>query len=863
MASAVYTEEQLNYFRICYIVTDILPKSLRLLFKQEWDSRHKATLGEWNDTPKNGLDFKNGESSAKQRRNARLLATMIKGNREEWDCTMLFYAILYSDSIYGLKALIQSNVDDLREFRNEDFAHMPQGKLSELKFRVAVSKVEIAFKQLGLSTVDIQTVRKQKSFPTDELQNVMKNVQKLIQDLQKKDAEVQYKQEKLQISEEQRLVLEDQLLNEAESFCVLPPRPPHPIAARDWEVAKVKQELSNLKMANANSLSYCYISGNPGSGKSQLAGLVAKTFYEEAIKDTSALSFVMTLSAESPEALMKSYVSLARNIGCPERTVINTLTSKDMTTEEKIDNLKDSVAAKIHLCTSWLLVVDNVSSVACTCVFLPEPENEQWGKGQLLIITQDSSCIPLDSSFTYHISISKGMELTDASRFLAVVSGITDQDLEDKVTKASELKFRVAVSKVEIAFKQLGLSTVDIQTVRKQKSFPTDEIQNVMKNVQKLIQDLQKKDAEVQYKQEKLQISEEQRLVLEDQLLNEAESFCVLPPRPPHPIAARDWEVAKVKQKLSNLKMANANSLSYCYISGNPGSGKSQLAGLVAKTFYEEAIKDTSALSFVMTLSAESPEALMKSYVSLARNIGCPERTVINTLTSKDMTTEEKIDNLKDSVATKIHLCTSWLLVVDNVSSVACTRVFLPEPENEQWGKGQLLIITQDSSCIPLDSSFTYHISISKGMELTDASRFLAVVSGITDQDLEDKVTKALDYQPLAKASAGMYVKQVRNTNPTFGWKDYLEKLEQGKHALTEDTLAKTIASYSNSMTVATRTSSCDSSQRSRSDSEDDDSEISFEGNNQKVEFFTVLLIHVYTLVAKLKKNRFSEQCTL
>ena len=436
MATAVYTEEQLNYFRICHIVTDILPQGLRLVFKQEWDSRYKATLGEWNDTPKNGLDFKNGESPAKQTRNARLLATMIKGNREEWDCTMLFYAILYSDSIYGLKALIQSNVDDLREFRNEDFAHMPQGKLSELKFRVAVRKVEIAFKQLGLSTVDIQTVSKQKSFPTDELQNVMKNVQKLIQDLQKKDAEVQDKQEKLQISEEQRLVLEDQLLNEAESFCVLPPKPPHPIAARDWEVAKVKQELSNLKRASANSLSYCYISGNPGSGKSQLAGLVAKTFYEEAIKDTSASSFVMTLSAESPEALMKSYVSLARKVGCPEYTVMNTFTSKDMTTEEKIDNLKDSIATKIHLYTSWLLVVDNVTSVACTRVFLPEPGNEQWGKGQLLITTQDSSCIPLDSSSASHISISKGMDLTDASCFLAMVTGITDHDLEAKVCKA-------------------------------------------------------------------------------------------------------------------------------------------------------------------------------------------------------------------------------------------------------------------------------------------------------------------------------------------------------------------------------------------------------------------------------------------
>ena len=131
MASKVYSEEQLNYFRVCHIATDILPPALRLLFKQEWDNRYKATYGEWKDTPQNGLDFKNGESLTNQRKNARLLATMANGDRAQWDCTMLFYAILYSDSIgRGLRPLIRTNVDDLRKFRNEDFAHMTEGQLS-------------------------------------------------------------------------------------------------------------------------------------------------------------------------------------------------------------------------------------------------------------------------------------------------------------------------------------------------------------------------------------------------------------------------------------------------------------------------------------------------------------------------------------------------------------------------------------------------------------------------------------------------------------------------------------------------------------------------------------------------------------
>ena len=429
MASQVYTEEQLNYFRICYISTDILPQGLRTIFKQEWDNRYKATYGEWKDIPKNGLDFKSGETPARQRRNARLLATMINGKRCEWDCTMLFYAILHSDSIHGLDPVIRSSVDDIREFRNEDFAHMPHGQLSDLKFRVAVRKVELAFQSLGLSTADIQNVSKQKTFPTNELQTVMKKVENLKQELQKTDA-------KLQCSEEQRQILAEQLQHEAKSFCVIPPKPPHQIAGREYEVARIEKELSNLRNDNQNSLSYCYISGNPGSGKSQLASLVAEKVYEEAIKDPSALSFVMTLNAENAETLLESYVSLARKIKCPEYTVTNTQTSEDMKIEEKIRNLKDLITTKLHHYTRWLLVVDNVTSVSRMQGFLPEPGNQQWGKGQLLITTQDSFCIPPDSSFISHISVSKGMVPSDAAYLLAMVSGINDPDMEDKVAKA-------------------------------------------------------------------------------------------------------------------------------------------------------------------------------------------------------------------------------------------------------------------------------------------------------------------------------------------------------------------------------------------------------------------------------------------
>ncbi|KAM7442562.1 hypothetical protein ABFA07_008500 [Porites harrisoni] len=540
MASQVYSEEQLNYFRVCHIATDILPPALRLLFKQEWDNRYKATYGEWKDTPQNGLDFKNGESPGNQRKNARLLATMANGDRAEWDCTMLFYAILFSDSIHGLSPMIRTSVDDLRKFRNEDFAHMTEGQLSNLDFSITVAKVETAFQALGLSTDDIQTVSKQKSFPTDELQNVKTSNQKLTQDLQTKDAELQDKAIEL-----------------------------------DKKTAELFQ--------------------------------------------------------------------------------------KDVELQEKKD--------KLH-----------------------ERHTE-----------------------------------------------------------------------------------------------------------------LQEKEAELQENKDRLKTTEEQRKVFEEQLQREVGPFCVLPPRPPHVIASRDSDVAMVSQKLTTLRKANVNSLSFFYISGNPGSGKSQLAGLVAENFYKEARKDTSAPSFVMTLNAQNLESLLESYFSLARKVSCPAYTITSTENSKDLNAERKIAIIKDLIATKIHLYSSWLLVIDNVTNLARMAQFLPERGNEQWGKGQLLITTQDCSCIPPESSITSHLSISKGMIYTDVANLLFELTGITDDGMGKKVAHALDYQPLALASAGVYVRKVRNTNPDFGWEEYLQKLEKGKRERTEEELTKVNNIYPNSMTEATR----------------------------------------------------------
>ena len=335
-------------------------------------------------------------------------------------------------------------------------------------------------------------------------------------------------------------------------------------------------------------------------------------------------------------------------------------------------------------------------------------------------------------------------------------------------------------------------STKKIDDFIVQTRFPTEELRPVTKKVD---------DLEMELRQEK-----QRPKILKDELKNKASHFCVLPAKPSHHVTERNRVASEITERLKALKEVNKKDLSYLYICGKPGSGKSQLAGLVAKRFFEEANEISSAAPFVMTLNAASPDSLLWSYALMARQLKCPEYAVTNTLNLKDIQIEEKIASLKMLLATKIGLYTAWLLVVDNVCSMSWVHVHLPERGNEQWSNGQVLITTQDVSSVPSTNSFVNHVSINKGMDVDDCRRLLETLSGIADCEMAKEVAKMLDYQPLALASAATYVNQVRQNKSTsnFHWVDFLEKVQKGQQSTTQEFPEESKLSYPKSITSAT-----------------------------------------------------------
>ena len=136
-----YSQEQLNYFRLCYVGFDLVPVGLRQIFKKEWDFLYKTTsFGEWKDTAQNGRDFYNKETKKSRKKNARYLTTIQSGNTAEWDSSCLFFAILYSDSVGNtLSPAVQKEVDDIRLVRNE-IAHITEAKLTDSTFQTSVDR---------------------------------------------------------------------------------------------------------------------------------------------------------------------------------------------------------------------------------------------------------------------------------------------------------------------------------------------------------------------------------------------------------------------------------------------------------------------------------------------------------------------------------------------------------------------------------------------------------------------------------------------------------------------------------------------------------------------------------------------------
>ena len=429
-----YTSEQLNYFRTCYIAFNLVPKALRKVFRQEWDFLYKTTgLGEWKETPQNGRDFFNNESRGSRKTNARYLATIQNGDTAKWDGSCLSFAILYSDSIgTTLSPTVRKHVDDLRQARN-DIAHIIEAELTDVNFHNYVAKVLAAVNSLTLSAIatDIEAVKNQTNFPTGEVKvlkmqanNLKAELGQAKQDLQEKEKEVE--------------TLTQEINSKVQSFCNLTFKPSHEIIRRANDVTRILKKMEDLQSGSNGAISTIYLSGNPGCGKSQIARQIGQEVFDKRSRENARLTFVATLNAETLETLADSYLRLATMLKITEYTLTNLATSKASEPKERIQHLTRLILPQMKEYCNWLIIADNVVDLSLVRSHLPPSGSKEWGNGQVLITTQDSSSIPSSAPLVYHESLSEGLQLDDAVALLKQVSGIPNQEKAEKVAELLE-----------------------------------------------------------------------------------------------------------------------------------------------------------------------------------------------------------------------------------------------------------------------------------------------------------------------------------------------------------------------------------------------------------------------------------------
>ena len=194
-----FRDEQLNFFKFSSLVLNEFPKALRQTFKTMWDNNYGGRPGFqlWDDSTAVRNLFSTTEGGRTK--------VPIHQSYNEWDCTNLFQATIFSSSfalsgstrsystlsdLYvkpraiphgsfhacvlspggNMKETFALAIDQLRLLRNS-LCHSTSSEMDKLTFDQRVNYAKDAFQALGVSTAPIDAVGSltESDFPTSEV----------------------------------------------------------------------------------------------------------------------------------------------------------------------------------------------------------------------------------------------------------------------------------------------------------------------------------------------------------------------------------------------------------------------------------------------------------------------------------------------------------------------------------------------------------------------------------------------------------------------------------------------------------------------------------------------------------------------
>ena len=260
------------------------------------------------------------------------------------------------------------------------------------------------------------------------------------------------------------------------------------------------------------------------------------------------------------------------------------------------------------------------------------------------------------------------------------------------------------------------------------------------------------------------------------------------------------------------LRRANGKDTTVgIYISGRPGFGKTQLAREYGRLHFQTNKGRLFKKLVVATLNATSQSSFLHSYITLAKELELMDEVRALDNFSGLKGEVHALELLSAAVRKELRKRPNWLLIVDNVSSdvvsinrphitdnfisteiheslkgnlsmvtatkkptaltrhaspmpevgvatahgissqKAAWRAFWPQPGDESWGRGQILVTTQDGRLVERLNPAVGRVELNDGMSIEDAVCLLERVSGVQEEGARE-VAMAVERVPLSVA---------------------------------------------------------------------------------------------------------------